>query len=95
MTNSNTSSANTKQGAIDGVIRKVDAMNRDMTVLAGGSQELVDVPSGCSIVLNGETVKLRLLQPGDRVRVTYFDQNNVRTAQYIEAGIDRSLDTKP
>lgn len=83
-----------KQGEIDGVIRQVDAINRDMILLAGGRQELVDVPSHCSIVLNGETVKLRLLQPGDHVRIIYLDQNNIRTAQCIEAGMGRPPDAK-
>jgi hypothetical protein len=81
---------NTKRREIDGIIRQVDAVNRDMTVLAGARQTLVDVPSDCSIVLNGETVKLRLLQPGDPVRVTYVDRNNVRLARWIEAGNIRS-----
>lgn len=89
MARSNTSSANAKHGEIAGVIRQVDAVNRDMTLLAGGTHELVDIPSNCSIVLNGEAVKLRLLQPGDYVRVLYLDQNNVRVAQRIEAGIGR------
>lgn len=89
MARSNTSSVNGKHGEIAGVIRQVDAVNRDMTLLAGGNHELVDIPSNCSIVLNGETVKLRLLQPGDYVRVLYLDQNNIRVAQRIEAGIGR------
>jgi len=94
MAHSNTSSKHAKRGEIAGVIRQVDAVNRDMTLLAGGNHQLVDVPSECSILLNGETVKLRLLQPGDHVRVIYLDQNNVRIAQRIEAGIGRSRDTK-
>jgi len=88
MTGSNTSSRGPKRREIDGVIRRVDAVSRDMTVLAGGIQKLVDVPSDCPIVLNGETVKLRLLQPGDHVRVTYGYRNNIHVAERVEAGMD-------
>ena len=91
MTHAITSSASDRHGKIDGVIRQVDGINRDMTVLTEDRHELIDVPANCSILLNGEIVKLRLLQPGDRVRVTYFDQNNVRTAQSIAAGIGQEV----
>ena len=94
MTNSNTSLERAKRREIDGIIRRVDAVNRDMTVLTGSSHKLVDVPSDCAIILNGETVKLRLLQPGDHVRVTYVYRNDVRTARWIEAGIDRPRDAE-
>lgn len=87
MAQTSTSPIGGKHGEIAGVIRHVDAVNRDLTLLTGSNHQLVDVPSDCSIVLNGEAVKLRLLQPGDHVRVTYLDQNNVRTAQRIEAGV--------
>jgi hypothetical protein len=86
MTNAKTSSEGTARQEIDGIIRQVDAVNRDMTILDGNRHKLVDVPSDCSIVLNGEAVKLRLLQPGDPVRVTYVYRNDVRLARWIEAG---------
>lgn len=94
MAHSKTSLEHASRQEIDGVIRHVDAVNRDMTVLVGETHELIDVPSDCSVVLNGETVKLRLLQPGDHVRVIYRYQNNVRTAQCINAGFGRSPDEK-
>jgi hypothetical protein len=86
MTNSTTSPERTTRQEIDGIIRQVDAVNRDMTILDGNRHRHVDVPSDCSIVLNGEAVKLRLLQPGDPVRVTYVYRNDIRLARWIEAG---------
>lgn len=94
MTISNTSSERARRREVEGVIRKVDAVNRDMTILAAGEHQLVDVPPDCSILLNGESVKLRLLQPGDCVRMTYVYRSNVRTARRIEAGLDRFRNTE-
>lgn len=94
MTNAKTPLEHAKRRELDGIIRHVDAFNRDLTVLEGSSHHLLDVPSDCSILLNGESVKLRLLQPGDHVRVTYLYRNNVRTAQWIEAGIGRPREVK-
>lgn len=75
---------------MEGIIQDVDAVNRDMTVLTAGQQKLVDVPPACPIVLNGETVKLRLLQPGDQVHIVYRNRNNRRAAQRIEAGVNQA-----
>ena len=93
MTNSNSSSKYLKRQIVDGVIRQLDAVSRVLKVLSAGRLKVVDVPSDCSIVLNGESVKLRLLQPGDHVRITYLYENSVITAQCIEAGIVRPLNT--
>jgi len=87
MTHTNQRSKNARCREITGIIRHVDAVTRDITVLAGGSHKLMDVPPDCSILLNGEAVKLRLLQPGDHVRVTCIYRNDVCTARWIDAGV--------
>src|SRR5690242_10391250 len=50
----------------EGVIQQVDSVNRDLKVLVQGRVTLFDVPVDCTILLHGEAVKLRLLQPRDR-----------------------------
>jgi hypothetical protein len=43
----------------------------------------LDVPPGCAVVLNGQPVRLRLIQPQDRVRVR------------VEAGGVTRIDVNP
>lgn len=87
MTHTDQPSKKATRREITGIIRHVDTVTRDITVLSGGSHKLMDVPPDCSIILNGESVKLRLLQPGDHVRVTYMYRNDVCTARWIDAGV--------
>jgi hypothetical protein len=54
----------------DGVVHAVDTVNRELSVAVSGSLVNFDVPPDCVVVLRGEPVKLRLIQPGDLVRVT-------------------------
>jgi hypothetical protein len=57
--------------AADGWVVRVDIPNRELTVLSKGHVLEFDVPPGCAIVMNGQPVRLRLLQTEDRVRVRY------------------------
>ena len=59
-----------REVTIEGTVLSVDTVNRELTVLSRAVRVAFDVPPGCPIVLRGERVKLRLVQPGDRVRVT-------------------------
>ena len=93
MTRSNLNSRNPGRGEINGIIRNVDTVNRDMTVMTEGRDKQVDVPVGCKILLNGESVKLRLLQPGDHVHVIFLQRSGGRAASWINAGIDRRHST--
>ena len=53
----------------EGIVRRVDLMTRELELLAdAGVLRLVVLP-GSRVLLNGERVKLRLLQPQDRVAV--------------------------
>jgi hypothetical protein len=44
----------------------------------------LDIPPNCVITLRGERVKLRLIQPRDRVRVKYVEHLGARVADAIE-----------
>jgi len=74
---------------IEGVLQHVDVINRDVRVFTTGGVTSFDVPPGCTILLNGENVKLRLLQTSDHVRVSYTHENAVRVAERIDAGTPR------
>jgi hypothetical protein len=65
---------------LEGTVRRVDAASREMEVHAAR----FDVPPGCPILLRGERVKLRLIQPRDRVRVRYAEVQDRRVAEAIE-----------
>jgi hypothetical protein len=56
---------------VSGSVLRVDVPNRELTVQVDGRTIDLDVPLGCTVVLNGQPVRLRLVQPQDRVRVRY------------------------
>lgn len=56
---------------VAGVIHRVDTSARELTLFVEGAPLDLVVPPDCLIRLNGEGVKLRLLQPGDRAEVGY------------------------
>jgi hypothetical protein len=68
----------------DAVVRRVDVVNRELTVRAGHALAVFDVPPGCAVLLRGERVKLRMVQPGDRVRVTYAPRRGSLVACAVE-----------
>ncbi len=55
----------------DAVVQWVDSIGRELGALVAGAVVTFYAPPGCPIVLRGETVKFRLLQHGDLLRVTY------------------------
>jgi len=61
---------------VDGSLLGVDLLNRIVIVRGDEAAWTFDVPASCEILLNGERVKLRLLQPRDRVSVTYRTSRN-------------------
>lgn len=70
---------------MDAVVQWVDPVNREVGALVAGSLVRFYAPPGCPIVLRGEKVKLRLLQCGDRVRVTFDRTPDGLVARRIEA----------
>ncbi len=68
----------------EAVIRRVDPVNRELAALVEGVLVTIDVPPACEVILRGERIKLRMVQPRDRVRVTYTESANPIVAHAIE-----------
>jgi hypothetical protein len=69
---------------VDGVVRRVNPVSREVEVHAIDTTVSIDVRPDCVITLRGERVKLRMLQPRDRVRVTYTERLGARVADAVE-----------
>jgi hypothetical protein len=54
-----------------GVIQQVDVLGRSLTVLVSDVLQVFDLLPDCAIILHGERIKLRLVQPLDYARVIY------------------------
>lgn len=54
-----------------GIVQSIDLVGRDLTVLLRTGIEVFDIPSDCSILLHGEPIKLRMVQPRDHVCITF------------------------
>lgn len=77
------SGTSTSPQIAEGVVHSIDLIGRTVTVLLPLGMVTIDVPPACEIWLNGERVKLRLLQPQDRTRVTFYRKCGVLTAMAI------------
>ena len=69
---------------VAGTIHRVDTASREIVLLVHGELTQLIVPPDCSIRLNGEKVKLRLLQPGDQAEVSYSQVRNAPFAHSIQ-----------
>jgi hypothetical protein len=68
-----------------GIIHQVDPVGRELTAILDGTCRTFYVPLDCSIVLNNERVKLRMLQRLDPIRIVYWGTADVLTARSITA----------
>jgi hypothetical protein len=66
------------------IIQRIDLVNRELELLVGAVRMSVDVPPDCVVLLRGEPVKLRMLQPGDRVEVAFGSRAGTAVARAIE-----------
>ena len=57
----------------EAVIHRVDPVNRELAALVEGLLVTIYVPPACEVILRGERVKLRMVQPKDHVHVTYME----------------------
>jgi hypothetical protein len=57
----------------EAVIHRVDPVNRELAALVEGVLVTIYVPPDCEVMLRGERIKLRMVQPKDHVRVTYTE----------------------
>jgi hypothetical protein len=69
--------------AFEGTVWQVDLAGRDVVVRAGDCVRTFQVPPDCVVFVSGEPVKLRLLQPHDRVEVVYRQQGEVAVASSL------------
>lgn len=69
----------------DGVVRSVDPIGRELHIVVAGVAIVVDVGPECAVTLRGERVKLRMIQPRDRVRVAYTRDRGTIVAASVEA----------
>lgn len=68
----------------EAVVHRVDPINRELAALVDGDLVMIYVPPACDLMLRGERIKLRMVQPRDRVRVTYTAFANSMIASAIE-----------
>jgi hypothetical protein len=68
----------------DGVVRRVDPVGRELHLVVASTPITFDVGPECAVTLRGERVKLRLIQPRDRVRVAYTREPGVLVAAAVE-----------
>jgi hypothetical protein len=68
----------------DAVVLGVDLVNRRLAALAAGAPVNIYVSPHCHVILHGERVKLRMVQPKDRLRVRYEQVADGLVAERIE-----------
>ena len=69
---------------VEGIVHRVDPISRELDIHSAGVAINCDVPRDCPITLRGERVKLRLIQPRDRVRILLLESDGSRVAEVIE-----------
>jgi hypothetical protein len=57
------------QLVVYGALRGIDLVSRELSLQGDVEQSVIYVPPGCPIRLNGDSVRLRLTQPGDSVEI--------------------------
>jgi hypothetical protein len=71
-----------------GAVQRVDTVGREIILLLPTGLAVFDVPSDCPILLRGEPIKLRLIQPRDQVRVAFSEHQDRLIAQSLEVQPD-------
>jgi hypothetical protein len=67
-----------------GVVQSVDVQRRELKLLSNNTVQAFDVPPDSAILLRGERVKMRLLQPMDEARIVYTRGTDALIARSIE-----------
>ena len=73
---------------VRGTVQRTDLVGREITVILPEGLAVFDVPSDCPILLRGERIKLRLIQPRDQVRVAIAVHQGRQIAQLLEVQPD-------
>ena len=71
-----------------GSVQRVDTVGREIIVLLPTGLAVFDVPCDCSILLRGEPVKLRVIQPGDQVQIAFCHRQGMLVAQRLDVQPD-------
>ena len=71
-----------------GVVHRVDTVNRELAVFVDDELLIFDVPIGCQVILHEEPVKLRMVQPQDRVKITHARRGGLRVAITVDVQPD-------
>ena len=73
---------------LEAIVLRVDPVNRELAALVEGVLVNIYASPDCAVVLRGERVKLRMVQPRDRVRVFYVELADSLVAHRIEVQSD-------
>ena len=68
-----------------GILQRLDLIDREITVRQESGSVTYAISSNCEVLLNGERVKLRMLQPRDHVRIAYRGRSEPPAALSVEA----------
>ncbi len=68
----------------EAVVHLVDPVNRELAVTIHGAPRRIYVPPDCGVVLWGQRVKFRKVQPGDRVQVVFSVMADPLVAEALE-----------
>jgi hypothetical protein len=80
--NQNVDNQGTEQAV--GTIQAVDVPGRTLTMLVNGVSRIFEIAPDCAIVLRGERVKLRLVQPSDTAHLVYRQTAEGLRAQVVD-----------
>lgn len=84
------SGTSTSSVLVDGTILEIDPIVRTVMIMHPSGPLTFDVPVWCEIYLNDERVKFRLLQPRDKVHLTFSCQHGFLTAMKLAVTTRRS-----
>jgi len=73
-----------KPQIVFGSIDSIDLLARELSIAAEGEHLTVYVPLSCLICLNGDSVRMRLMQPGDVVEIEARTTNSGWAADRID-----------
>jgi hypothetical protein len=71
-----------------GIVQSIDLVGRDLTVLRQTGVAVFDIPPDCPILLHGEQIKLRMVQPRDHVWITFRRTAERFVAEKVEVQPD-------
>lgn len=68
-------------------VDRLDPVAREIAVSTDSMHETIYVPPGCPVILNGQSVRLRVLQPNDRMEAVVHASADGWIAERVTVGI--------